>query len=131
MVYVVEESTEKYRTEVKADTYEQALEMVKDHDCEFQPCGNICADTIGIELIEFEDKEVYSDKNVGERPPKFMKNMDWKLLKEQKQALLKIMSYEANNNLKPLNGLLGLVDTIQDYAVDIMGIEETQVFQFR
>lgn len=48
--------------------------------------------------------------------------MDWKLLRTQKELLLQyIKVYKLNNNLM---GIIHLIDDIQDYAYDILGIEE-------
>lgn len=53
------------------------------------------------------------------------KSIDWKLLQEQKQELV---------NLQPphypdwVEGLLSLIDEIQDSAVDYYGLQEKTVF---
>lgn len=70
--------------------------------------------------------------------PEFMLRMDWPLLRQQKLALMSIQSdysapesisqgqHEANMNA--VEGLLNGLDAIQDYAVDVMGLDNEQVF---
>lgn len=54
--------------------------------------------------------------------PEFIKKIDWGLLREQKDWLLnQHISDEAV-------GLLELIDNLQDYAVDELGIDENIVF---
>jgi hypothetical protein len=55
------------------------------------------------------------------RMPEFMQRMDWPLLRAQKFWLLKQRSLVAD-------GLLHLVDAIQDAAVDVYGLPEAEVF---
>jgi hypothetical protein len=64
---------------------------------------------------------------------KIMKNpieeIDWELLKEQKKTLLNKMIYEEDGKtMDHLNGLINLIDSIQDYAVVYLCIDENKVF---
>ena len=66
--------------------------------------------------------------------PEFMKNIDWELLKKQKLSLLETITYLEKNSLPKdftddLTGIVHLIDSLQDYAVDDCGLEEDQVFQ--
>lgn len=55
-------------------------------------------------------------------------NIDWELLKEQKAALLDVLANLKNDKQeKLLEGILGLIDSIQDEAVDA-GLSESLVF---
>jgi hypothetical protein len=47
--------------------------------------------------------------------------MDWRLLRKQKQWLMEQHCEEAE-------GILNLIDTLQDYAIDEMGVDEYVVF---
>ena len=62
--------------------------------------------------------------------PEFIKKIDWELLKEQKQCLLEIstMGCFTEKDYDMFEGILALIDNLQDYAVDELGIEETDVF---
>lgn len=70
--------------------------------------------------------------------PEFIKNIDWQLLRKQKLTLLEISeqydreySDEAvviKERLKDLQGIVHLIDAIQDHAVDEMGMSSTEVF---
>jgi hypothetical protein len=56
--------------------------------------------------------------------------IDWKLLKKQKIHLLKVINKDAvtPKEKESLEGMLNLLDSLQDYAVDVMGIDEKTVF---
>jgi len=65
--------------------------------------------------------------------PEFIKKMDWNLLNVQKTAILETIN---NGNVDPehkeaLEGILSLVDNIQDSAVDYFGFDEDLVFEFK
>jgi hypothetical protein len=53
------------------------------------------------------------------------KSIDWKLLQEQKQELINLLPPRHTNWIE---GLLSLIDEIQDSAVDYYGIPEKTVF---
>jgi predicted RNA-binding Zn-ribbon protein involved in translation (DUF1610 family) len=64
--------------------------------------------------------------------PEWIKRIDFTELKTQKNLLLEIIN---NNAVDPkhkegLEGILALIDTLQDYAVDELGIPETLVYDF-
>jgi hypothetical protein len=61
--------------------------------------------------------------------------IDWPMLKEQKRTLISIIedkrdtfTIEARDQLGDLEGLLELIESIQDCAVDEMGVPEELVF---
>lgn len=90
----------------------------------------------GVTLLESQTSNV----------PEFLTKMDWKLLKNQKQDLIdsiedfKIESKEAfsageeqlaeryNDQIESLTGILHLIDSIQDYTLDTLKINESDVF---
>lgn len=58
-----------------------------------------------------------------------IKGIDFSMLKEQKKVLLILI--EDNNNVlvvEKLEGIIGLIDEVQDYAVDVLGFDENLVF---
>ena len=61
----------------------------------------------------------------------FINDINWDLLKQQKLSLLNIVN---NNTLinnvmsEDVNGIVHLIDSIQDYAVDVVGIDNDIVF---
>lgn len=59
--------------------------------------------------------------------------IDWPALKQQKQVLLQGIDFlEKNQQVEraaALNGILHLIDHLQDAAVDDLGLPEDQVFQ--
>jgi len=75
--------------------------------------------------------------------PEFLTHVDWPLLKKQKKTLLEIITlaemvlgnHSTEEIIKPsqeladdLNGILNLIDSIQDYVVDTCGLDENLVF---
>lgn len=61
---------------------------------------------------------------------KIFENMDWNLLREQKQTLLEM---EARHGLskrekETISGMINLLDNLQDTAVDELGVSEETVF---
>jgi hypothetical protein len=58
-----------------------------------------------------------------------IEEIDWQLLKEQKETLLNVLSNSNNEvEISHLNGIINLIDSIQDYAVTYLCIEESKVF---
>lgn len=63
-------------------------------------------------------------------------NIDFGLLGRQKQTILELMLennskvFKVHNEetMDSLNGLLGLIDEIQDQEVDVYGAKEKQIF---
>lgn len=66
--------------------------------------------------------------------PNFLSQIDFTELRTQKTTLLAIIEYYKNNNVpflpEQLTGILHLIDAIQDYACDEMGISEMHIFDF-
>jgi len=61
----------------------------------------------------------------------YLKNIDFPLLKEQKMGLLTAMkSIEDGPVMDCLDGILNMIDSLQDIAVDQYGMDENEVFQF-
>ena len=61
--------------------------------------------------------------------------IDWKELRKQKhsllQAMVKLENRDVEDSLIPdLDGILHLIDSLQDYAVDVMGENEDDVMLF-
>lgn len=64
--------------------------------------------------------------------PKFIKEIDFELLRNQKSTLLELV-FDGKSLTKEqadkLEGIIGLLDGLQDYAVET-GIDENIVFEF-
>ena len=63
--------------------------------------------------------------------PEFINNIDWSLLRQQKTTLLETIEAEKGGfeeMLDYLVGIVNLIDHLQDYAVDVLGINENYVF---
>ena len=67
--------------------------------------------------------------------PEFIQKIDWKLLREQKHTLLSYIKYSyytsepISKKDEHLQGLVHLIDALQDFAVDELGIPEEDVFK--
>ena len=60
-------------------------------------------------------------------------NIDWALLRQQKIHLLEVIEYLGDTEMTPthkdsLEGIVHLIDSIQDSAVDEEGYDEDEVF---
>jgi len=55
-------------------------------------------------------------------------NIDWALLKKQKAWLVEFPDTGNNTDSEAVDGLLAFIDGIQEYAVDVLGIPENDVF---
>lgn len=67
--------------------------------------------------------------------PKFIANIDFTTLRTQKTTLLYLIENAKKHNLDShmsddLDGLVNLIDALQDYAVDELGIPAMSVFDF-
>lgn len=60
-------------------------------------------------------------------------NIDWPLLRDQKQVLLKVVYTEVGlsitrSEVACLEGILNLLDSLQNYAVVHLGVPESDAF---
>jgi hypothetical protein len=74
--------------------------------------------------------------------PELLTRIDFTTLRSQKTTLLETMDFieksginwhesvDAKQIVEDLTGILHLIDSIQDYAVDILGVPEMHVFDF-
>jgi len=65
--------------------------------------------------------------------PEVLLKIDWSELRAQKTSLIEIIAeLEKKKDIRfeELDGILNLVDSLQDYAVDEMGVPEMSVFDF-
>ena len=65
----------------------------------------------------------------------FLKAIDFKKLKKQKQDLLETITLlekqKINDKADRLTGIVSLIDSIQDKAVDEYGYDENEVFDLK
>ena len=66
------------------------------------------------------------------KTPEFINKIDWSDLRTQKGLLLETINNDAIDpeHKDALQGILHLIDALQDYAVDEMGIDEMHIFYF-
>lgn len=56
--------------------------------------------------------------------------IDYKQLREQKSQLLETINERSGNSSDPLDGLVHLLDALQDNAVNFLGKTEEKVFGY-
>jgi hypothetical protein len=86
-------------------------------------------------MLDKNNKMLYENDILPDQTPKLVSLIDFNMLKEQKASLNYVIDYleteqiigTASNNLI---GLLNLIDSIQDFAVDVMGLNPIDVFDF-
>lgn len=65
------------------------------------------------------------------KPPKFIRKIDFELLRTQKLCLINLINDNTtidNPDKDLLEGVVSLIDNIQDYAVDKMKYTKKEVF---
>jgi hypothetical protein len=66
--------------------------------------------------------------------PKILASIDWTALRTQKTSLLATIEFLEKNKVpqlpEDLDGILHLIDALQDYAVDELGVPEMLVYDF-
>lgn len=90
-------------------------------------CGN------GVTIVrELTNTNVQHSPASIVQVPKFIQNINWEMLREQKERLLELINFlgDDNSNSGALQGIISLIDNVQDYAVDVAGYSETDVFSF-
>jgi hypothetical protein len=81
-----------------------------------------------VQFVEENEFKKYADA------PEFLQKIDWKLLKEQKLKLVYLMNHAGctielqDDDSIAIEGIVELIDAIQDYATDVMGLSEKKVF---
>lgn len=74
----------------------------------------------------------YNSLDVVNVQPEFISKMDWDELRKQKLSLLASIDYLRQSKIPvipiDLDGIVHLIDAIQDYAVDELKIEENKVY---
>jgi len=65
-----------------------------------------------------------------EKIPEFIQKIDWKLLREQKQTLLRIQEtlQTTPKRYDHIEGIIEFLDALQDYAADDMRLGDKLVF---
>ena len=96
-------------------------------------------------VVELERLNVQNDNKsnpivlITDETPQLISRIDFTTLRTQKKTLIKIIDqYELNKNVMvskesealDLCGILNLIDSIQDFAVDVMGLNPIDIFDF-
>jgi hypothetical protein len=84
--------------------------------------------TVAYMIKLIEDSIVNPKKDI----PEVILGIDWSDLRAQKTMLLETINNDAVDpeHKEGLEGILNLIDSLQDYAVDVLGIPEMHVFDF-
>lgn len=62
-----------------------------------------------------------------------LENIDWVELREQKEVLLNVIKYFEKTPVitDKLDGIVSLIDNLQDFAVDVLEIDDATVFNLK
>lgn len=85
------------------------------------------ADNDGMPTIELYDDDGTILWNNAPLDP-FLSKVDWNALREQKLELMKLMDSLNEGSHEKLNGIIHLIDSMQDYAVDCKNLPEPMIF---
>lgn len=100
---------------------------------------------VELERLNVQNENVQNDNKsnpivlITDETPQLISRIDFTTLRTQKKTLIKIIDqYELNKNVMvskesealDLCGILNLIDSIQDFAVDVMGLNPINVFDF-
>ena len=67
---------------------------------------------------------------VVDEMPEVLRGIDWDLLKQQKKVLLEMTeNMDDVPKLEAVEGIIVLIDALQDAAVDLYGLDENLVFE--
>ena len=82
-----------------------------------------------LELLSNECDSYEDDEDTNVQVPEFIKGIDFKLLREQKAVLLSIMEWNKIPQVNDsIDGIVHLLDALQDYCTDELGFDELEVF---
>ena len=100
---------------------------------------------VELERLNVQNENVQNDNKsnpivlITDETPQLISRIDFTTLRTQKKTLIKIIDqYELNKNVMvskesealDLCGILNLIDSIQDFAVDVMGLNPIDIFDF-
>jgi translation elongation factor EF-1beta len=120
--------------------YQTLLDVVKNHE---SSKSLIASDVVNIwwgiedwtvemvlEQIDGEVSQIESlIKKIETDTP--LNRIDYPALREQKEVLLTVIKTIGDGVISDqLDGIIHLIDSIQDYAVDVLGKDESEVFNF-
>ena len=114
------------------EDYKRRLKSVTKMLAEFKSTGSIndIQKDARLNAKASEFRTIIAELEKCSAVPEFIKNIDWKLLKQQNAALTLMINSmgESEDDRNALEGIQSLIDSLRDYAVDELGIPEMQVF---
>jgi hypothetical protein len=132
------------------EDYKRRLATVKEEIAKINESGNDAEDItlirLGTKASEYRtfisELERLESNVQPDQTPQLVNRIDFSMLRTQKKTLIEIIDqYELNKNVmvskllkeseaSDLNGILNLIDSIQDFACDVMGLNPIDVFDF-
>ena len=124
----------------------EAMEMIEDHVGLEQWASELissCFDRFGLDTLVNKRKRCdwtfsapeetsgqgFSQETENAQAKNLLDAVDWEMLSQQKATLLKVMDKLSDEELSDLKGILHLLDNIQDFAVDTLGMSQGLVFK--
>jgi hypothetical protein len=118
------------------EDYKRRLKTIEETIADFKSTGSISDVQKGARLNAkaSEYRTFIAELERIDNVPDILKKIDWTTLRTQKTALLqaieKALSMKNEELVNNLDGILALIDALQDYAVDVIGVPEMLVFDF-
>ena len=86
-------------------------------------------------IVELEHALSEKENVQPDTTPKLVSLIDFSLLRTQKKTLIEIIDDMEKRGVEPdklidLDGILNLIDSIQDFATDVMGLNPIDIFDF-
>lgn len=140
------EVRETYKKEIEADSLEEAKAKAKRVEAQTNTYHTPQLDLVDdnptyehvdetVTLLKVTEESTNNSVIVDNTAHQLIERIDWTKLSEQKDILVRMIQGwgEADDDTqkeegKIAGGLLSLLDTIQDHAVDVMGVKENIVF---
>ena len=87
--------------------------------------GMAANDELPMDMTQFDETQLHIFIE-GYKSP--ILNIDWPLLREQKLSLLQMQDGMTTKENNVIDGIINLIDSLQDYAVDELGVNPEDVY---
>jgi hypothetical protein len=105
--------------------YEDIVQYCYEDVCETADPENWHSGDVAIAFRRWVEDQNKVVKDITPTVPKIVTDIDWELLRDQKEELI---SLNIGDPKLKLDGIINLLDSFQDYAVDVLGVDENLVF---
>jgi hypothetical protein len=78
------------------------------------------------EILELIDSHIET-MNLPAGAPDFVRDIDWIAFQSQRDTLRQIKNFISFEQAEDVDAILNLLDAMEDYAIDVLGIDESEV----